>query len=119
MRLLDAVLTYPYALWELRLGNLYEPYEMDMHAHTKTNLVKMPNLKCRSIEMDRLLFVVKQSCRIWHRLVSNFLSKMCYGNTATCPCLCINQSPEGLAILVVQVDNINVVGTHKEEVCKN
>jgi hypothetical protein len=45
---------------------------------------------------------------------SGFLLKQGFVNNEICPCIFIKKSPEGFCIVSVYVDDINVIGTHKD-----
>ena len=53
---------------------------------------------------------MKQSGRMWYNRLSEFLLKRRYANNDVCPCVFIN----GFCIISVYIDDINVIGTHKE-----
>ena len=51
---------------------------------------------------------------MWYNCLSEYLLKEGYTNNPICPCIFIKKSKTGFAIVVVYVDNLNLIGTHKE-----
>ena len=68
-----------------------------------------------SIKMQRSLYGLKQSGRMWYNLLSQYLLKEGYVNNSICPCVFMKKKTEnGLAIITVYVDDLNLIGTPKE-----
>ena len=79
----------------------------------KTNSAKPRSMY--SIKLQRFLYVLKQSGRIWYNnRLSEYLLKEVYENNPICPCIFIKKSETGFAIIVVYVDDLNIVGTLEE-----
>ena len=64
-----------------------------------------------SIKLQRSLYGLKQSGRMWFNCLSEYLLKEGYVNNHICPCVFIKKSETGFAIIVVYVDDLNLVGT--------
>ena len=80
-------------------------------------LLEANNTKPRnmcSIKLQRSLYELKQSERMWYNRLSEYLLKEGYANNLICSCLFINKSETGFAIIVVYVDDLNLIGTTKE-----
>ena len=67
-----------------------------------------------SIKLQRSLYGLKQSGRIWYNRLSEYLLKEGYVNNPICPCVFIKKSETGFAIIDVYVDDLNLVGTLEE-----
>ncbi|KAK6159288.1 hypothetical protein DH2020_006602 [Rehmannia glutinosa] len=67
-----------------------------------------------SIKLQRSLYGLKQSDRMWYHRLNEYLSKEGYKNNTICPCVFIKRSDTGFAIIVVYVDDINLIGTPEE-----
>ena len=63
-----------------------------------------------SIRLQRSLYGLKQSGRIWYNRLSEYLSKEGYTNDEIFPCVFIKKKSE-FVILAVYVDDINLIGT--------
>ena len=67
-----------------------------------------------SIKLQRSLYGLKQSGRMWYQRLSEYLIKERYKNDPIFPCVFIKKSETGFAIVAVYVDDINLIGTPKE-----
>ena len=67
-----------------------------------------------SIKLQRSLYGLKQSGRMWYQRLSEYLIKERYKNDPICPCVFIKKSETGFAIVAVYVDDINLIGTPEE-----
>ena len=67
-----------------------------------------------SIKLQRSLYGLKQSGRMWYNRLSEYLLKEEYVNNPICPCVFIKKSEIGFAIIAVYVDDLNLVGTPEE-----
>lgn len=67
-----------------------------------------------SIKLQRSLYGLKQSGRMWYNRLSEYLLKERYVNNPICPCIFIKKSETGFAIIAVYVDDLNLVGTPEE-----
>jgi hypothetical protein len=75
------------------------------------------NLKHRSlysIKLQRSLYGLKQSGRMWYNRLSEYLLKEGYANNPICPCVFIKKSEIGFAIIAVYVDDLNLIGNLEE-----
>ena len=64
-----------------------------------------------SIKLQRSLYGLKQSGRMWYNRLSEYLLKEGYTNDAICPCVFIKKTMSDFIVLVVYVDDINLIGT--------
>ena len=108
MRLMDVITAY-----------LYGSIDSDIHMKIPEGF-KLPeavSTKPRSmlsIKLQRSLYGLKQSGRMWYNRLSEYLLKEGYVNNPICPCVFIKKSETGFAIIVVYVDDLNLVGTREE-----
>ena len=73
----------------------------------------MPRNMC-SIKLQRSLYGLKQSERMWYNRLSECLLKEGYANNPICQCIFIKKSETGFAFIVVYVDDLNLIGTPEE-----
>ena len=64
-----------------------------------------------SIKLQRSLYGLKQSGRMWYNHLSEYLLKERFENNQICPCIFIKRSESRFAIMAVYVDDLNLVGT--------
>ena len=108
MRLIDVITAY-----------LYGSIDSDIHMKIPEGF-KLPeavSTKPRSmlsIKLQRSLYGLKQSGRMWYNRLSEYLLKEGYVNNPICPCVFIKKSETGFSIIAVYVDDLNLVGTHEE-----
>ncbi|CAA7050290.1 unnamed protein product [Microthlaspi erraticum] len=67
-----------------------------------------------SVKLQRSLYGLKQSGRMWYNRLSEYLLSKGYVNNAICPCVFIKKSSTGFVIIAVYVDDLNMIGTQKE-----
>ena len=67
-----------------------------------------------SIRLQRSLYGLKQSGRMWFNRLSNFLLKRGYTNNDDCPFVFIKKSTYGFCIILVYVDDLNIIGTTRD-----
>ena len=67
-----------------------------------------------SIKLQRSLYGLKQSGRMWYNRLSQYLLKEGYVNNSIFPCVFIKKTEKGLAIIAVYVDDLNLIGTPEE-----
>ena len=108
MRLMDVITAY-----------LYGSIDSDIHIKIPEGF-KLPeavSTKPRSmlsIKLQRSLYGLKQSGRMWYNRLSEYLLKEGYVNNPICPCVLIKKSETGFVIIAVYVDDLNLVGTPEE-----
>ncbi|CAA7013547.1 unnamed protein product [Microthlaspi erraticum] len=67
-----------------------------------------------SVKLQRSLYGLKQSGRMWYNRLSEYLLSKGYVNNAICPCVFIKKFSTGFVIIAVYVDDLNMIGTQKE-----
>jgi ribonuclease HI len=67
-----------------------------------------------SIKLQRSLYGLKQSGRMWYNRLSDYLTSKGYKNNTICPCVFIKKTISGYVIIAVYVDDLNIIGTNKE-----
>ena len=67
-----------------------------------------------AIKLQRSLYGLKQSGRMWYNRLSDHLIKEGYVNDPICPCVFIKKTISGFVIIAVYVDDLNIIGTQKE-----
>ena len=108
MRLMDVITAY-----------LYGSIDSDIHMKIPEGF-KLPEAvstkphSMLSIKLQRSLYGLKQSGRMWYNRLSEYLLKEGYVNNPICPCVFIKKSKTGFAIIAVYVDDLNLVGTPEE-----
>jgi hypothetical protein len=70
--------------------------------------------KVCSITLQRSLYGLKQSGRMWYNHLSEYLLREEYNNDPICPCVFIKKSESNFIIVVVYVDDLNIIGTDEE-----
>jgi hypothetical protein len=106
MQLMDVVTTY-----------LYGSLDLEIHMRVPEGL-KIPgpnqNRNMFSVLLQRSLYGLKQSKRIWFNRLSSFLLQRGYINNDDCPCVFIKKSSDGFCIISVYVDDLNIIGTTRD-----
>ena len=64
-----------------------------------------------SIKLQRSLYGLKQSGRIWYNRLSTYLLREGYVNNSICPCVFIKKAEVSLTIIALYVDDLNLIGT--------
>ena len=67
-----------------------------------------------SVKLQRSLYGLKQSERMWYNRLSEFLIKLGFTNNEICPCIFIRARDTGFVIIAVYVDDLNLIGSPKE-----
>ncbi|KAL5809036.1 hypothetical protein ACOSQ3_029727 [Xanthoceras sorbifolium] len=108
MRLMDVVTAYLY-------GSLDSDIYMKIPEGFKMpEAYKSRSRNLYSIKLQRSLYGLKQSGRMWYNRLSQYLIKEGYINDLVCPCVFIKKSESGFAIVAVYVDDMNLIGTPEE-----
>ena len=106
--LMDVVTTYLYGSLD---ANVY------MKIPKGFTLSKAMNSKPQgmySIKLQRSLYGLKHSGRMWYNRLSQYLLKEGYVNNSICPCVFIKKTKNGLTIIAIYVDDLNLIGTPEE-----
>ena len=108
MRLMDVITAYLY-------GSIGSDIHMKIPEGFKLpEAVSTKPRSMLSIKLQRSLYGLKQSGRMWYNRLSEYLLKEGYVNYLICPCVFIKKSETGFAIIAVYVDDLNLVGTPEE-----
>ena len=108
MRLMDVVTAY-----------LYGSLDSDIYMKVPEGF-KLPEAlsskpkEMYSIKLQRSLYGLKQSGRMWYNRLSDYLTSKGYTNNLICPCVFIKKTTSGYVIIAVYVDDLNIIGTQKE-----
>ena len=105
MRLMDVITTYLYG----SIDN--DIYIKILEGFTLPEVVNAKPRRMCSIKLQRFLYGLKQSRRMWYTCLSEYLLKERYANNPICPCIIIKKSKTRFAIIVVYVDDLNLIGT--------
>ena len=70
------------------------------------------------IKLQRSLYGLKQSGRMWYNRLSEYLLKEGYVNNPICSCVFMKKTSEFI-IIIVYVDDLNILGTHKKYLRSN
>ncbi|KAF7137709.1 hypothetical protein RHSIM_Rhsim07G0041900 [Rhododendron simsii] len=108
MRLMDVVTAYLYGSLDADIYmKIPEGYAMPEACNSKPRSVY-------SLKLQKSLYGLKQSGRMWYKRLSDYLLKEGYENDLICPCIFTKKSNSGFAIIAVYVDDLNLVGTPEE-----
>ncbi|KAK9150854.1 hypothetical protein Syun_009163 [Stephania yunnanensis] len=108
MHLMDVVTAYLY-------GSLdSEIYMKIPDGFVISDEIKSKPHNMHSIKLQRSLYGLKQSGRMWYKRLSDYLLKEGYVNNPLCPCVFIKRSSTGFVIIAVYVDDLNIVGNHDD-----
>nr|AEL30347.1 copia-like polyprotein [Arachis hypogaea] len=67
-----------------------------------------------SVKLQRSLYGLKQSGRMWYNRLTEYLAKNGFKNDDICPCVFIKKTTSGFIIIAVYVDDLNIIGTPEE-----
>ena len=70
------------------------------------------NMYC--VKLQKLLYGLKQSGRMWYNRLSEFLKLKGYTNNDDYPCVFIKKSSTGFCIISVYVDDLNIIGNEPD-----
>jgi hypothetical protein len=106
MQLMDVVTAY-----------LYGSLDSEIHMRVPEGL-KIPGLNQNrnmfNVRLQRSLYRLKQSERMWFNQLSNFLLQRGYINNDDCPCVFIKKSCDGFCVISVYVDDLNIIGMTRD-----
>jgi len=106
MQLMDVVTAY-----------LYGSLDSEIYMRVPEGL-KIPgpnqNRNMFSVRLQRSLYGLKQSGRMWLNRLSNFLLQRGYTNNDDCPCVFIKKSTNGFCIISIYVDDLSIIGTTRD-----
>jgi hypothetical protein len=77
------------------------------------------NMYC--VKLQKSLYGLKQSGRMWYNRLSEYLLRKGYTNSDNCPCVFIKRSQTGFCIISVYIDDLNIIGHQQDidEACKH
>jgi hypothetical protein len=101
--LMDVVTTYLYGSLDL---NIYMKVA-DGISVLNANVGR--NMFC--VKLNKSLYGLKQSGRMWYNRLKEFLLNKGYSNNDDCPCDFIRKSSTGFCIISVYVDDLNIIAT--------
>ena len=107
--------------WLMDVVTIYLYGSIDTNVYMKIyegfKLPEVMNSKPRSmysIKLQRSLYGLKQSGRMWYNRLSQYLLKEVYVNNSICPCVFIKKVVTGFAIIIIYVYDLNLIGTTEE-----
>ncbi|KAL1199181.1 Retrovirus-related Pol polyprotein from transposon TNT 1-94 [Cardamine amara subsp. amara] len=106
MRLMDVVTAY-----------LYGPLDNEVYMKVPEGIElkdKESSREQHCIKLNKSLYGLKQSGRMWYNRPSEYLVKEGYKNNPINPCVFIKKWPKGFVIIAVYVDDLNMLGTSGE-----
>jgi len=109
MKLMDVVTTYLYGSLDV---------EIYMKVPEGITVPKPEKRNMYSVKLQRSLYGLKQSGRMWYNRLSNFLEEKGFLKHEDCPCVFIRKSDKCFYIVLVYVDDLNVIGTTKLKTSK-
>lgn len=107
MRLMDVVTAYLY-------GSLDNEIYMKIPEGLKVPEEYRHSQDMCSIRLQKSLYGLKQSGRMWYNRLSQYLLKDGYKNDRICPCVFIKRFGSKFIIIAVYVDDLNIIGSLKE-----
>ncbi|WCJ38518.1 Retrovirus-related Pol polyprotein from transposon RE1 [Euphorbia peplus] len=107
MRLMDVVTTYLY-------GSLDNNIHMKIPEGFKMPEACMDSREICSIKLQKSLYGLKQSGRMWYNRLCEYLLSEGYKNDLICPCVFIRRYGSQFVIIVVYVEDLNIIGTSTE-----
>ena len=104
MKLMDVVTAY-----------LYGSLDSDIYIYMRAN----HNMYC--VKLQKLLYGLKQSERMWYNRISEFLLQKGYTNNDDCPCVFIKKSQTEFCIISMYVDDLNIISNPQDinEACNH
>ena len=105
MRLMDVVTAYLYGSLNVDIY-MKVPHGLE----STTTSAPIPG-KHRGIKLQRALYGLKQSGRMWYQRLRHFLTAHHFINDTLLPCVFIKRDTLGFVIIAVYVDDLNLVGT--------
>ena len=108
MYLMDIVATY-----------LYGSLDKDIHMKIPEGFT-MPKAFCNeprsvySIKLQKSLYGLKQSDRMWYNRLNECLLKRGFENDEICLCIFIKKTISGFSIIAIYIDDLNIIGTLEE-----
>ena len=112
MQLMDVVTTYLYGSLDANI------YMKILDGFKIPEIKETENRNMYSIKLQRSLYGLKQSVRMWYNRLSEFLLKKEYINNNAYPCVFIKKSLNGFCIISVYVDDINIILEHVKKLRK-
>ena len=105
MQLMDVVTAYLY-------GSLDKEIYMKVpEGYASSKDFKNGRRDVYSVRLQRSLYGLKQSGRMWYNRLSEFLLHQGFMNNEICPCIFIRARKAGFAIIAVYVDDLNIIGS--------
>jgi hypothetical protein len=102
MQLMDVVIAY-----------LYGSLDSDIYMKVPDG-ISVPDASAKRnmycVKLNKSLYVLKQSGRMWYNRLSKFLLQKGYSNSDDCPCVFIKKSSSGFCIILVYADDLNIIG---------
>jgi hypothetical protein len=102
LHLMDVVTAYLY-------GSLESDIYMKLPEGFK--ILKAGSREQYSFKLNKSLYGLKQSGRMWYNRLSEYLTNKGYKNNSICPCIFIRRSGSDFVIIAVYVDDLNLIGT--------
>ena len=100
------------------MAYLYGSLDTDIYIKIPEGLKISTSNECSqgiySIKLQRSLYGLKQSGRMWYNRLNEYLIKKGFKNDAICPCVYIKKFAFGFIIIAVYVDDLNIIGTPEE-----
>ena len=108
MRLMDVVTAYLYGSIDTDVCmKILEGFKLPEAMNSQLRSM-------HSIKLQRSLYGLKQSNRMWYNRLSQYLLKEGYVNNPIYPCVFIKKTTIGFSIIEIYVDDLNLIGTLEE-----
>ena len=108
MRLIDIVTAYLYGLLDSDI------YMKIPKGFKMPEALSIKPKEMYSIKLQRSLYGLKQSERMWYNHLSDYLINKQYMNNVICLCIFIKKTISEFVIIAVYVDDLNIIVTENE-----
>ncbi|WVZ79985.1 hypothetical protein U9M48_027505 [Paspalum notatum var. saurae] len=95
-------------LMDVVTADLYGSLDSDIYMKATKR-----NMYC--VKLQKSLYGLKQSGRMWYNRLSEFLLQKGYTNNDDCPFVFVKKSRTGFCIISVYVDDLNMIGNPQDE----
>ena len=117
--LISLVIREKLDLWlmDVVTAYLYGPLDNEIYMKVPEGIQLKNKLSTREqhcIKLNKSLYGLKQSGRMWYNRLSEYLVKEGYKNDLISPCIFIKKFGQGFVIIAVYVDDLNILGTSGE-----
>jgi hypothetical protein len=99
---------------DVMIAYLYGSLDSDIYIKVPDEIsVLNANVGCNMycVKLNKSLYGLKQSGRMWYNRLKKFLLNRGYSNNDDCPCVFIRKSSTEFCIISIYVYDLNIIGT--------